>query len=301
MKYLIWLCLAWIACGDQKPDLTYDTQVAHPAYVSEHPKVLFDEAHNNFHTATGRYSPFVNLIKSDGYDVTGNKDLFTANKLSGYKILVISNAKGIKEKYEPAFTHEECHAVREWVQSGGSLLLIADHYPMGSAAQTLASTFGVHMNNGYVSDSVNYEGDAQFKDQLVFSRENHLLKNHSIMEGRSTDERVSKVVTFTGQSLKSPDDAFVLLELGSSAVEAIPDSIWTIDGKTYTRFQDPVPIPGRCQGLAMNFGKGRVVVLGEAAMLTAQIADGKKFGMNVPGNDNRQFALNVVHWLSGLY
>jgi hypothetical protein len=50
---------------------------------------------------------------------------------------------------------------------------------------------------------------------------------------------------------------------------------------------------------------GRLVVLGEAAMLSAQIAtfaDGSvaKAGMNVPGNDNRQFALNALHWLSGL-
>jgi hypothetical protein len=35
-------------------------------------------------------------------------------------------------------------------------------------------------------------------------------------------------------------------------------------------------------------------------MLTAQIDKGKKFGMNIPGNDNRQFALNLMHWLSGL-
>ncbi len=36
-------------------------------------------------------------------------------------------------------------------------------------------------------------------------------------------------------------------------------------------------------------------------MLTAQFsADGHKFGMNVPGIDNRQYMLNVVHWLSGL-
>jgi hypothetical protein len=50
---------------------------------------------------------------------------------------------------------------------------------------------------------------------------------------------------------------------------------------------------------------GRIVVLGEAAMLSAQIAtfpDGSavKAGMNVAGNDNRQFALNALHWLSGL-
>jgi len=58
----------------------------------------------------------------------------------------------------------------------------------------------------------------------------------------------------------------------------------------------------------MTFGKGRVVVLGEAALFSAQIlrsTEGNqqrdlKFGMNAPGNDDRQFALNVLHWLSGL-
>jgi hypothetical protein len=58
----------------------------------------------------------------------------------------------------------------------------------------------------------------------------------------------------------------------------------------------------------MTFGKGRLVVLGEAALFSAQIitlpnGDRQvtfKAGMNAPGNDNRQFALNVLHWLSGL-
>jgi hypothetical protein len=68
-----------------------------------------------------------------------------------------------------------------------------------------------------------------------------------------------------------------------------------------------VPVGGRAQGIALNFGKGKVVVVGEAAMFTAQIArfnDGGgqrevKMGMNVSGNDDQQFALNVVRWLSG--
>ena len=51
----------------------------------------------------------------------------------------------------------------------------------------------------------------------------------------------------------------------------------------------------------MNYGSGRVVVLGEAAMLSAQIdAEGRAFGMNYPNIDNRQFALNIMHWLSSL-
>ena len=59
---------------------------------------------------------------------------------------------------------------------------------------------------------------------------------------------------------------------------------------------------GRAQAIALKFGKGRVVVQAEAAMLSAQIAGAEKrrMGMNVPGNDNRQYALNLMHWLSGL-
>jgi hypothetical protein len=50
----------------------------------------------------------------------------------------------------------------------------------------------------------------------------------------------------------------------------------------------------------MPFGKGRVAIFWEAAMFSARIAtlDGQsmKMGMNVPGNDDRQLALNVMHW-----
>jgi hypothetical protein len=44
------------------------------------------------------------------------------------------------------------------------------------------------------------------------------------------------------------------------------------------------------------------VVQGEAAMLSAQIAgpNKEKMGMNAPGIDNRQYAINVMHWLSGV-
>jgi hypothetical protein len=45
------------------------------------------------------------------------------------------------------------------------------------------------------------------------------------------------------------------------------------------------------------------VITGEATMFSAQVVKmpGQpdfKAGMNLPGNDDRQFALNVLHWLS---
>jgi hypothetical protein len=61
-----------------------------------------------------------------------------------------------------------------------------------------------------------------------------------------------------------------------------------------------IPFDIRAQGFAIEFGQGRVVVLGEAGMLTAQIEGKERFGMNAEGLDYKQFALNVVHWLSRL-
>jgi hypothetical protein len=58
--------------------------------------------------------------------------------------------------------------------------------------------------------------------------------------------------------------------------------------------------PGSSQGLAFTHGKGRVVVLGEAAMITAQKVEELRFGMQIPGNDNEAFALNIVRWLAGV-
>jgi len=88
-------------------------------------------------------------------------------------VLVISNALGElsnnNNNSTPAFTQEECDAVYEWVQRGGSLFLIADHEPMGDAAQPLTRRFGMVLGNNVVFDANpnNYEGEDI--TQLVFS------------------------------------------------------------------------------------------------------------------------------------
>ncbi len=61
----------------------------------------------------------------------------------------------------------------------------------------------------------------------------------------------------------------------------------------------------RAQAVALSFGRGRVVILGEAAMISAQLIQTPSqgtflIGINYPRLDNRQFALNLMHWLSGL-
>jgi hypothetical protein len=299
MKLCIAVCL--FACctvavfSQQVPDPNVDVKVARPAYTKNTPKVLFDEAHFNFHTTDGRYQPFATLITNDGCRVTPNKQKFSKQSLAGYDVLVIANAlgaaqMGAPEASNPAFTEEECQAVRAWVQTGGALLLIADHAPMGAAAERLGQQFGVGMSKGYTSDPEHYPKESNNQGFIQFNRENGLLGDHAITRGRNADERINKVQSFTGQSVKGPKDSVAFLKLADSAVDT--------DRPTNTQ----TSAAGRAQGIALQFGKGRVVVMGEAAMLSAQLAGPQqmKMGMNQLGLDNKQLVLNLMHWLTGL-
>jgi hypothetical protein len=91
--------------------------------------------------------------------------------------------------------------------------------------------------------------------------------------------------------LKGPEGSAGILLLSDTASDRP-----THDSK------ESVSAAGRAQAFAVKFRKGRVLVQGEAAMLSAQVsgADKRSMGMNVPGNDDKQYVLNVMHWLSGL-
>jgi hypothetical protein len=323
------LALALAMAAQQTADPNFDPRVPRPAYKENGPEVLFDEAHQNFHTADGRYKPFADLIRSDGYVITPNKEKFSAQSLWSYDILIIANAaggQGLEAFGKPAFTEEECAAVREWVRGGGALLLITDHPPFGAAAEALARAFGAEMGGGTVADPNHADPEAGNDGVLVFSRENGLLADHPITHGRDPDEHVSLVTTFSGQSVRGPEGSVALLRLAETAVEIPPASPEQLrEARERARAQaaasggmvrvqmprgEARPAGGRAQGVAFTFGEGRVVILGEAGMLSAQIlrgppaqALGKEeilMGMNKPGSDNRQFALNVMRWLSRL-
>jgi hypothetical protein len=280
----------------QEADPGFDAKVARPAYVTVHPKVLIDEAHNNFHTAGGRYKPFATLLSNDGYQVIPNKEKFQSSALKGYDVLVIANALGAAFMFipgadKPAFTETECDAVRDWVQEGGSLLLIADHAPIGGANEILSKRFGVEMSKLHTLDKAHADlKNGGNPGWIIYSRENGLLGDHPITQGRDATEKINSVTTFTGQSLEGPQ--------GSAAFLRLADTAGDHDVKT----EKEVSAAGRSQAIALRFGKGKVVVLGEAAMITAQVtgADKLKFGMNREGNDNKQLALNIMRWLSGL-
>jgi hypothetical protein len=154
---------------------------------------------------------------------------------------------------------------------------------MGDAATSLADRFGVRMSRGYVDDTTRRDPGL---GELLFTVDNGGLSDHPIIRGRNDAERIGRIVTFTGQALLGPPGSLPLLRLGPDAYDYYPPT------------KENRSVAGEAQGLCIELGKGRVVVMGEAAMLTAQIdGRGEKFGMNVPGIDNAILLLNIVHWL----
>jgi hypothetical protein len=62
------ICCATIgkpAIAQQMADPNFDASVDSPAFALEHPSVSIDEAHHNFHTASGRYAPLAELLKNE--------------------------------------------------------------------------------------------------------------------------------------------------------------------------------------------------------------------------------------------
>lgn len=299
---LLLLTLTLAGCAPtviQRADLSFEPSIPNPAYSeSEGPVVQIDEAHSNYHTADGRYAPFAKLLRRDGYVVQGLAEPASTESLAQGDVYVIANAVAESDvedwtlPTEPAFTQPEIEVIRVWVEQGGSLFLIADHMPMPGAVEDLAAAFGLLMHNGFLYD-------AEGKSLLDFTLDAGLA-DHPITRGRDESEKVEAVRTFTGQAFRATREVEPLLTVPSGSRVRLPIEAWDFEPSTPS-----IPADGMLQGAVLRYGEGRVAVFGEAAMFTAQEQirkDARRvMGMNHPDADqNPQFLLNVMHWLSGL-
>ena len=192
----------------------------------------------------------------------------------------------------------EIQKINDWIRQGGSLLALTyhDNYQFDEFLQSL----GVQTNEIDITlDSIHgleRDGISIQPAFIVFSEKDKLLGNHPIIWGRNDSEKVSLVKTFAGGiSIVGPPGSSVLLRLSEFAVDLM----------RIGPIQDPsVPVKTkglRSFGIAFTYGKGRVVLVSAAETLTAAIVSPSwgKIGMNTPGSDNKQFALNIMRWLTG--
>jgi hypothetical protein len=264
--------------------------------------LLLDRAHHNY--LGNGYQAFLQVVRDQRFALTGNMQPFTPATLASASLLVVVHAQGAPqsapntERAAHAFTIEEADAVRAWVEGGGALLLVTDHYPAGPAAARLAERFGVRLSGGWTDDfKYRRTGGAYgpIFGQIAFSAENGLLGEHAILRGGDEFERVRVVSSTAGDSLQGPPGSIPLLRLGPGALDwhlplRQPDTV-----ESDTRDFNPCPrcstssAAGKSQAVAIETGRGRVVVLAEMGYL---------LDYSTPGLDNRRFASNIVRWLA---
>jgi hypothetical protein len=286
-----------IVAAQQVSDLEYRPPLSRPAYEpGQGPRVAIDEAHHNFHTAEGRYRPFAELLRRDGYRVNALGQPFSAGSLQAVDVLVVANALNARNVTDwslptpSAFSTDEIAAVRSWVERGGSLLLIVDHMPFPGAAGALAKAFRVEFRNGFAVAK-----SAGQPTTFIF-RLGTGLEAGAVTRGRADEERVTEVATFVGSAFKPPETAVPVLAFNADFVSLEPPRAWQ-----FTPATPRESLQGWCQGAVMQIGAGRVAVFGEAAMFSAQLAGPgqQKIGMNAPeARQNHQLLLNVLHWLT---
>mgnify|MGYP000101850099 CR=1 FL=1 len=294
----------------------YTVTVDKPLYkAGQGPRVTIDEAHHNYQTIADRFQGFANLLTADGARVLPNRSAFSAETLAQTDVLVICNALSAKNAQEKAtinkwalpapeaLTDDEIEAITTWVKNGGSLLLIADHMPFPNAVDKLASSLGIAMGDNFAFDAAfTYKpGDMnliKFYEKQPATNTGKLHSN-AVVRGRNPSEHIPFVVTFTGSAFRvKPGAQFTpVLELGEGTNVAWPSDHADISMKTpFTRGA------GLYQGGLLRTGKGRVAVFGEASMFSVNYAEwvgNYPTGFHNPdAPHNKQFVLNVFHWLA---
>ena len=304
------LCLSVSAVGaQQEADTTFHPVIARPAWTADKgPRLCLDEGHHNFHTLAGRFLAFGELARRDGYRVSPLRSTFTGSALAGCDLLVIANAQPNDDPWTAyplptpsAFTPSEVRELQGWVRRGGAMLLLADHMPLAGAAMRLAEAFGVTFTNGFAVERYDGESarDSAFAIPTLFRTNDGTLASHAVLAGRDSTERVTRVRSFTGQAFRAAGTAVTpIMILPATFISLQPKIAWQFGPET-----PRIPVGGWMQGASLTDGRGRVAIFGEAGMFSAQLTSAahKPMGMNAPlAEQNAQFVLNVLHWLSGV-
>lgn len=289
------------------PDSSRPT--ARPAYEpNKGPVIAIDEAHKNTHTyASPPFRGLVELLQRDGYRPRPFPQAISASSLKEVDVLILGGPGGW-EGPDASLSDAEVTAVMEWIRGGGSLLLLLDHMPAPLNNAKLAAALGVaNWHNGYamvdVPDSLpvgniifwradSFPGGAptiaptEPGGGTGYQGDDAVLTKHPITEGRSAGERVRRIATFVGSAFQPPSGAEALMIMPRRAISLTPKVAGAADVRVDAA---RAPVGQWLQGAVMKLGQGRVAMFGETGLFSGG-----------PAADNRQFVLNVMHWLTHL-
>lgn len=273
-------------------DVNVDLSVKKPSFeINEGPLVMIDAAHKNFFVQSDLIKPLVDILLNDGYRVSYLVKKFNKENLNQAKVLVIMTALPFDFATQSSaadletYSENEINTVATWVSNGGSLLVFSEHAPFDQAINPLLQKFDIESSIGVTVDTLNYDKKYSY-GMIVFEGDN-LSNTHPLVKGKY---EVKKLISFGGSSLTGLNYNNIL-KLDNSAINVKHQTGNGPIGK------------GNSQGLAGNYGKGKIAAFGDSNGFTAMVfnnEDGSKMyaGMNTEGYDWKNFVLNTFSWLA---
>lgn len=282
----------------QKPIEGIKIENVSPAFAKGEGPALYLHRSVSPYVQRGSFDPFLQLAQSDGYQTFYLDEPVTKEILSKVNLFVIANAYtsdyiNYSTLDAPSvYSDDEIALIKNWVKEGGRLLVLADHSPFAGGTIKLASEFGFTYMTGNalsknsLSSLVKVHIDSKISDGS--------LSTHPITNGSTGRAPVSHFYAFGGQAIILPDGAKNLI--------TIPDHFETMLGFSPSRefYTAPrIDSGGLSQGATLEYGKGKLIIMGETGGFTAQTSpDGVTFGFEEPSADeNKEFILAALRWL----
>lgn len=257
-----------------------------PVSADDSPKVIFEDVgpmgpnygkiNSVYNIGTWGGSGFAALLESYGYSVSRISDPpITPEKLQGYDVLVVMNT------YRN-FTDDEVNTIKEFVNNGGGLLLVADNWGdidggPDFAFNKIAKSFGVSFaNNELVIDDNHY----------IYYSSNVIIDD--ITTGPLTNN-VSSFYYNIGTYIKDPGPSTVVASTSSDAWADIGQT--APDGTVTSNFEkDPNEATGPLPVVSqMDYGEGKIVFIGTSVTFS----NGMLYRTN-----GWKLGLNSVNWLA---
>lgn len=291
---------AFAQSARQQPDMQWGFDNASPAWQAGAGPLVVLSTTNSSYVERGSMDPFAALARTDGFRVERQAGDLASALTPQTGVLVIANPYLPAYRDHPAmtppsaFSPGEIEAVRQWVEQGGALLLLADHAPFGGGSSDLAAAFGFTFLNGHaVEDSAAAAG--RITVNIRFTPQAGLAGDHPIADGSTGRSPVDAFQAFGGQAFIPAAGARMLLTIPQGWT-----AVFTYRLRAELASAPRIDASGMAQGATLEYGKGRIAVFGEAGGFTAQVIDGvTRFGFNTPeGASNPEFVLSTLRWLA---
>lgn len=228
----------------------------------------------DYHTVSGWYR-LMAALRTAGYKVhTETYGCFDAESLAPYDVFMVG-----EQTYHARFmTDEEQAALVEWVKNGGGLFITVEHtnaHYMGDIFNAIMKDFPVKARFDGICDRENSHRSSPSWTTL------HPDKPHPVIEG------VNDYSFYNGCSLETDFGLLWSSKNGSWSDAFRPEKAIVHNGN---KRKDDGELEGPLAGVAaFDYGKGRVVVIGDHNALT---------NTSLFRNDHHRFAVNAIRWLA---